>query len=264
MSAPTSWLSRLEEAVGPLGPARPLAGHAWRVRAAGRALVAKVGPGARDEAEGLRLLRSVRGAPPVPEVVLADDELLVTVAVELGPRTDGHDDALGRSLAVLHGAPFPHWGGGSSWIGACRVDPATAPDGTRFYGPRLHELAGRCGLAGAVDPVVGRLDDLLPPGGPALLHGDLWWGNVLPGADGRSWLIDPSVHGGHPEEDLAMLALFGRVPERLLGAYRETRPLDEGWEARVALFQLYPLLVHAVLFGGGYGLQALEIAVRFA
>ena len=80
--------------------------------------------------------------------------------------------------------------------------------------PTVRQLP--CNLVDAVDRVAARLPDLLPPGGPALVHGDLWWGNVLFGADGRGWLIDPSVHGGHPEEDLAMLALFGPVPDRLL------------------------------------------------
>jgi fructosamine-3-kinase len=96
------------------------------------------------------------------------------------------------------------------------------------------------------------------------LHGDLWWGNVLFGADGRAWLIDPSVHGGHPEEDLAMLALFGRVPDRLLAAYQDVSPLQPGWQERVALFQLYPLLVHTVLFGAGYRSQAEAVASRFS
>jgi fructosamine-3-kinase len=91
----------------------------------------------------------------------------------------------------------------------------------------------------------------------------LWWGNVLFGSDGRSWLIDPSVHGGHPEEDLAMLALFGAVPGRLLRAYDEVHQLRSGWEERVALFQLYPLLVHAVLFGAAYRTQAEAVARRF-
>jgi fructosamine-3-kinase len=95
------------------------------------------------------------------------------------------------------------------------------------------------------------------------VHGDLWWGNVLFGSDGQSWLIDPSVHGGHPEEDLAMLALFGPVPERLVRAYDEVHPLTSGWQDRVALFQLYPLLVHAVLFGAGYRAQAEAVAGRF-
>jgi fructosamine-3-kinase len=125
-------------------------------------------------------------------------------------------------------------------------------------------LSARCGLEDTVDAVVSHLDQLLPPGGPTLVHGDLWWGNVLFGSDGRSWLIDPSVHGGHPEEDLAMLALFGAVPDRLLRAYDAVHPLSPGWEERIPLFQLYPLLVHAVLFGAGYRAQAEAVARRFS
>jgi fructosamine-3-kinase len=234
------------------------------LKAGGRTLVAKLGPGSLDEAEGLTLLRGVPGAPPVPDVVLAEDDLVVTAAVGQMARTAGHDESLGRALAALHGTPFPSWGGGSSWIGACRVDPSPSSDCACFYGTRLSELAARCGLEDAVIPVVSRLAEVLPPGGPALLHGDLWWGNVLFGSDGRSWLIDPSVHGGHPEEDLAMLALFGPVPDRFLRAYGEVQPLSSGWKERVPLFQLYPLLVHAVLFGGGYRAQAEAVARRFA
>jgi fructosamine-3-kinase len=200
----------------------------------------------------------------VPGVVLSDGDLLVTTVVEQVARTPGHEEALGRSLARLHSTPAPYWGGGSSWIGACTVDPTPRPDGPGFYGARFDELARRCGLQSTVTPVVARLDELLPPGGPTVLHGDLWWGNVLFGADGRSWLIDPSVHGGHPEEDLAMLALFGPVPSRLRDAYADVLPLPAGWEERVPLFQLYPLLVHTVLFGGGYRTQAVDIARRFA
>ncbi len=231
--------------------------------AGGRGLVAKPGPGARDEAEGLRRLAAVAGAPPIPEVVFVDDDLVVTTAVRQGPRTDAHDVMLGRSLAALHHAPHRQWGAGSSWIGSCRVDPAVLADAAAFYGSRMMQLATRCGLEYEVARVADRLDVLLPPGGPALLHGDLWWGNVLSGADGRSWLIDPSVHGGHPEEDLAMLALFGPVPSRLLAAYGEVHERHDGWEGRTELFQLYPLLVHAVLFGGGYGERARTIARRF-
>ena len=204
------------------------------------------------------------GAPPVPDVVMVGSDFLVTSAVTQAARTGEHEESLGRALATLHRAPVEDWGGGSSWIGECRVDPALRPDGATFYGARLRELGARCNLDDVVDRVADRLSDLLPPGGPALVHGDLWWGNVLFGADGRAWLIDPSVHGGHPEEDLAMLALFGRVPERLLRAYMEVRPMEAGWEDRVDLFQLYPLLVHAVLFDGGYRAQAEAVAVRFA
>ena len=262
--SPTDWRVRLSEVVGRLEKVRPLSGNAWSVVAEGRHLVAKVGPGAHDEADGLRRLGQVAGGPPVPGVVLADDELIVTTAVPQIARTGGHHESFGRALASLHAAPHPEWGGGSSWIGACHVDASTHPDGPAFYGARLRELAACCGLEGPVERVVVRLPALLPADGPALVHGDLWWGNVLAGEDGRAWLIDPSVHGGHPEEDLAMLALFGAVPDRLRGAYAEIRPLAPGWAERVALFQLYPLLVHTVLFDMSYRARAEEVARRYA
>jgi fructosamine-3-kinase len=260
---PAHVLRRLVGAVGPIGPTRRLGEQAWLVTSGGRMLVAKVGAGTRDEADGLGRLGAVPGGPPVPEVVLAEAGLLVTTGVDRVSRTPGHEESLGRALAAVHGAPFSTWGGGSSWIGSCPVDPAPCADGAAFYGARLCALAARCGLGEMVRVVASHLEELLPPGGPALVHGDLWWGNVLFGSDGQSWLIDPSVHGGHPEEDLAMLALFGAVPDRLLRAYDEVRPLIPGWEDRVALFQLYPLLVHAVLFGTGYRAQAEAVARRF-
>jgi fructosamine-3-kinase len=120
----------------------------------------------------------------------------------------------------------------------------------------------------AVEAVCQRLvdvDDLGgPPEPPARLHGDLWSGNVLWSPDGPV-LIDPAAHGGHRETDLAMLDLFG-LPhlDRVLAAYDETRPLADGWRDRTGLHQLHPLLVHAVLFGGGYGAQAGAIARRYA
>ena len=259
---PPPWPDRLAEALGPVERAGSLGGNAERVRVAGRDLVVKTGAGVDDEAAGLRALAAVDG-PPVPAVVLVESGLLVTTWVDQGPRTPGHEEALGRSLARLHRAPWPQWGGGSSWIGGCPVDPEEQPDAVSFYRARLLGLADRCDRRRAVATVADRLPGLLPPGGPALLHGDLWWGNVLWGVEGRPWLIDPSAHGGHPEEDLAMLGLFGTVPDRVLGAYREVRPLDAGWEQRVDLFRLIPLLVHTVLFGGGYGAQVDAVLRRY-
>jgi fructosamine-3-kinase len=256
----TDWRARLASELGPIGHVRALGGSAWLVEAGGRSVVAKVGPGALDEAEGLKSIGAVSGGPPVPTVVHADTDLVVTTVVEQAARTPKHEESLGRDLALLHAAGCTQWGGGSSWIGACPIDPSPHADGAAFYRARLGELAARCGLEAVVGRVTARLPELVPAGGPSLLHGDLWWGNVLYGVDGRSWLIDPSVHGGHPEEDLAMLALFGPVPVRVHAAYNEVLPLAAGWQERVALFQLYPLLVHAVLFGGGYRSQAEEIA----
>ncbi len=261
---PSGWMARLAAVAGPLGRPRRLGGTAWFVETGDRSLVAKVGSGAGDEAAGLRALAAVAGAPPVPAVVLVEPDLLVTTAVEQSPRTPGHEEALGRDLAHLHGQPHSEWGGGSSLIGACPVDPAPARDGAAFYASRLMGLAERCRLSAAISPVVTRLAELVPPGGPALVHGDLWWGNVLWGTDGQAWIIDPSAHGGHPEEDMAMLALFGTVPERVRRAYAEVRPPADGWQERVGLFQLVPLLVHTVLFGGAYRDQAEAVARRYA
>jgi fructosamine-3-kinase len=258
-----SWQARVASALGPLRTTRALGGSAWQADCLDRSLVVKTGAGVLDEASGLRQLGTVVGAPPVPEVLLAEEGLLVTSYVAQAARSPAHEEALGRGLARLHAASWHEWGGGSSFIGMCRVDAGVVESGPAFYRRRLLDLARRCGLGGGVERVVSRLADLLPEGGPALLHGDLWWGNVLWGADGRAWLIDPSVHGGHPEEDLAMLALFGPMPSRLLDAYLEFRPLPAGWEARVELFQLYPLLVHTVLFGGGYRGQAEAVIRRY-
>lgn len=264
MASSPTWPKWLADGIGTPTAVRALGAGTWGVDAGGRRVMVKTGAGVNDEAAGLRLLAGGGGDSPVPEVVLAGQGWVVTRWVDQEPRCPAHEEALGRLLATLHSRPWQVWGGGSSWIGACPVDPAPAPDGTAFYARRLSELARRCALEAEVSRVVARLDELLPSGGPALLHGDLWWGNVLWGAGARPWLIDPSVHGGHPEEDLAMLALFGDVPSRVHRAYAEVRSPEQGWQDRVALFQLYPLLVHTVLFGAGYRAQALAVARRYA
>ncbi len=103
-----------------------------------------------------------------------------------------------------------------------------------------------------------------PPEPPARLHGDLWSGNVMADRHGRPLLIDPSAYGGHREVDLALLRLFGAPSERVFAAYEELTPLAYGWEERVELYQLLPLLVHALLFGGSYAGAVERVARRYA
>ena len=122
------------------------------------------------------------------------------------------------------------------------------------------------GQAATIEAVVPRLADLVPEEPPSRLHGDLWNGNVLWGLDGHAWLIDPAAYGGHREVDLAMLALFGlpHLP-RVLDAYDEARTARRrlaGPDRR--LHQIFPLLVHACHFGGGYGGRAADVAARYA
>jgi fructosamine-3-kinase len=116
----------------------------------------------------------------------------------------------------------------------------------------------------AVEALCVRMARLVgPPEVPARLHGDLWRGNVLADVDGRPWLIDPSAYGGHREVDLAMLALFGSPSRRFFDAYEDVAPLADGWQERVGLYQLLPLVVHALLFGGAYRTSAERIARRY-
>jgi fructosamine-3-kinase len=117
------------------------------------------------------------------------------------------------------------------------------------------------GLLGAL---AARLPELAGPAEPpARLHGDLWSGNVMTGPDGDPWLVDPAAYGGHREVDLAMLRLFGAPGPAFLAAYEERAPLAAGHEDRVQLWQIFPLLVHAVLFGRSYGASAVSAMRRY-
>jgi fructosamine-3-kinase len=224
------------------------------------------------EADGLRWLAEAGGVA-VPDVLAAEEDCLVLAWVESARPTIDSAEDFGRALARTHAAGAACFGSqaGDGFIGTLPLPNRPADSWPEFYATRrvlpYLKLARDRGHidpadAAAVESVVRRIVDLAGPDEPvARLHGDLWAGNLLWGADGRVWLVDPAAHGGHRETDLAMLALFGcpHLP-RVLDVYAEAAPLADGWEDRVPLHQLFPLLVHACLFGGGYGGRAAEAA----
>jgi fructosamine-3-kinase len=221
------------------------------------------------EAEGLEWLREA-DAIAVPEVLRVDAESIELERVDAGPWTPPTDERFGRELAALHrtGAPTFGWHR-DGYIGPLRVANTAADDWPAFYWTtRIEPFVRAASLphdaVATFDRLASRLADIAGPAEPpARLHGDLWRGNVLADRAGRPWIIDPSAHGGHRETDLAMLQLFGGFGSRCFDAYDEVYPLADGWRDRVALHQLYPLLVHAVLFGGGYAAQAVAAAREY-
>lgn len=222
------------------------------------------------EARGLRWLAEAEGGVPLPEVLAEAPDCLILRWVEPAKATADAAADLGTALATTHAARPASYGlDGDGYIGKLPLPNRTAPSWAEFYATRrvlpYLKLARDRGAAtpdeaAAVEAVVRRLGDLVPEEGPARIHGDLWNGNVIWGHEGRAHLIDPAAHGGHRETDLAMLSLFG-LPhlQRLLDAYAEAEPLADGWQERVGIHQLHPLLVHACLFGGGYAARAATI-----
>jgi len=219
------------------------------------------------------------GEVRLPAVIAVGEAFLAIEWIETGALDAAGEEALGRGLAAMHGAGAPafgafHDGAPELHVGPLGFDAAPGDDWPSFYAERLvRPLIARARDRGSISArgaeAVGRACDRIaqlagPPEPPARLHGDLWGGNVLAGADGCAWLVDPIAYGGHREVDLAMLRLFGAPSRRVFDAYAEAAPPADGHEERVELWELFPLMVHAVLFGGGYGGSAEAVARRYA
>jgi fructosamine-3-kinase len=224
------------------------------------------------EATGLQWLGET-GAVAVPGVLAVSDgsgpnsegptAMLVLEWIDEDRAATTDDRVLGRALAHLHRTGAPAFGREDRRPTGSRSLP-NDPAGTwaEFYADRrLHPLVRMARDGRAVDSsvladierIAARLESFgADDEPPARLHGDLWAGNRVVDRAGTSWLIDPAAHGGHREFDLAMMRLFGGFGSAAFAAYHDEFPLAPGWERRVPLHQLAPLLVHAIKFGGGY------------
>ncbi|MEE9335892.1 MAG: fructosamine kinase family protein [Granulosicoccaceae bacterium] len=215
------------------------------------------------EAKGLSWLRS-SGTVAIPEVLTVSDDppFLALEWIDIGQRPSMDDGELGRSLALLHKQPFKCFGRPDGCTtGSLAMPNKPSQDWATFYATqRLLPLADIAESRGALpdNGIRGlrlissllkqwQLDEPV-----SLLHGDLWAGNRVCDAKGKSWLIDPAAHGGSREFDIAMMMLFGGYDESCLKAYNEEYPLQAEWQSRISLHQLAPLTVHAIKFGGSY------------
>jgi fructosamine-3-kinase len=264
----------------------PVAGgciHAcYRVSAGGARLFIKLNAAsAADafaaEADGLAALRAagMRAPQPLAHGATATRAYLALELLEL--RETGDCEALGRQLAAQHRVRGERFGWQrDNYIGSTPQPNACTgrwPDRWQDFW-RDRRLAPQLALAeangygrelrGDMERLMQSLDDFFPGYAPAasLLHGDLWAGNAGFLADGSPVVFDPAVYRGDREADLAMTELFGGFPQRFYSAYREAWPLDPGYAVRRDLYNLYHVLNHLNLFGGGYLGQARSLLRR--
>lgn len=286
MTLPDAVRAEVEQALGPIRGISPVGGgcisEAHRVDTADGPVFLKHHRHApagmfAAEADGLQALQAAAGDGLRVPVVLAMDAAgdgarwIALEWLEPGPRGPEFGERLGRGLAALHRGANGGWGWErANFIGALAQRNEPAETWAEFWRDRrlvpqleMVRAVGRdAGPAREWDRLFDRLPELLAlaeEDGPSLLHGDLWGGNVLSAA-GEPALVDPAVYRGHREADLAMAELFGGFDARFHAAYREAWPLLPGYaEARRPIYQLYYLLVHVNLFGGGYGAQTAAV-----
>jgi protein-ribulosamine 3-kinase len=225
------------------------------------------------EAAGLEEI-AITGTVRVPRPVCAGrDDTQAWLVLEYLPLSGGEPRAmavLGERLAAMHRITQPRFGWTrDNTIGSTPQINRQESEWTEFW--RLHrlgyqlDLAGRNGYRGALqhkgEQLLDRLAQSFRGYRPAasLLHGDLWAGNAAVSAAGEPVIFDPAVYYGDREADLAMTQLFGAFPTEFYHSYQATWPLDPGYRERRDLYNLYHVLNHLNLFGGGYLRQAQEM-----
>ena len=229
------------------------------------------------EAAGLEALRN-HSTMIVPELIqhgiVNDKQWLLLQWIEKGSAKKNAMENFGTALATMHKQPQPCFGWHKdNYIGSLFQINTEQHSWTEFYTQyRIMPLVkllfskGIFSKPGMEDATrfCKKATGLFPEEPPALLHGDLWGGNYMIHTGGDAVIFDPAVYFGHREMDLGMTKLFGGFSQPFYDAYHGTYPLEKGWQQRLPLTQLYPLLVHAVLFGGHYVISVKEILRKYS
>ena len=216
------------------------------------------------EADGLAALR-VPGGPRVPEMLCSSPAFILLEDLRPAPPAADFWPMLGQKLAALHRTPHDRFGfAHDNFLGATpQPNPWTVSGHEFFAEHRLRFQARRAFDArlltladlARVERLCASLPERVPPQPPALLHGDLWRGNVICDELGHPALIDPAVHWGWAEAEMGLTALFGGFSTSFYDAYTAANSLASGWRERMPVYNLYHLLNHLNMFGGGYGAQ---------
>ena len=224
------------------------------------------------EAIGLRFLNS-HSPFNIPTVIdcrsVEKHNFLLLDYIQTGASSEADFRTFGQQLATMHQATADHFGFDSdNYIGRLPQPNQWQSSWKNFYIQHRLQYQIKLGVQNGhfttdvfdkLDKLESIWDTLVPKEPPSLLHGDLWSGNYLSMQSGEISIIDPATYFGHREVDLAMTRLFGGFPSSFYAGYEEVWPLEKEAEERVKLYQLYPILVHANLFGGHYIDQALQI-----
>jgi protein-ribulosamine 3-kinase len=228
------------------------------------------------EARGLKLLRNT-GVIHVPEVVATGGngpwQFLLLEFVDEKPRANTYWAALGTQLAGLHRHTSPAFGlDHDNYIGSLPQVNTPGKNWVDFFiAQRLEVQVKRAADHGKLshetirqfDLLYKKLPELLPEEKSSLLHGDLWSGNLITNAKGDPCLIDPAVYYGNREAEIAFTRLFGGFSPAFYDSYHTAFALQPGHDERCDIYNLYPLMVHVNLFGGGYASQVVSILKQF-
>jgi fructosamine-3-kinase len=226
----------------------------------------------QKEANGLMVLRDTRSID-VPQVLgfgdFEDSTYLLLEYKESGIVDRQFWELFGHQLAALHRNSRESFGfDEDNYIGSLpQYNRNKKPASEFFIEQRLKpqfKMANERGFNfNNLDAFYKQVEQLIPDELPALIHGDLWSGNYLVNSENKPCLIDPAVAYAPREMDLAMMKLFGGFDERMFQAYQESFPLENDFEERIPLWQLYYILAHVNLFGGHYYSRAKEIMAYY-